>query len=1023
MTKLSGTRRTGRRLWALPVVPLAVLLSVGVASAYWTAKTAPGSNGATGTASVNAGMTPSPTLVGGNSVKLTWAATMMTTGGTVGGYAIKRYDANTGVQQTITSACDGNIAALTCTENNVPNGSWKYTVTPQMGMYWTGQESAKSATINVDNVAPVNNLSLNVISGNAFLSGTTVYYRGSAAGSFQVVNALTDVGTGPKSSATAALGGPSTGWTHTASTVSSPAGGPYTSNAFSWTANTTTSPTEVVTGADNAGNPTTTMLTFVNNSGGPTGGAVTVNGLTGTVFVYSTSKTLNLTLNMGTDPVGFAAGVKLQRATATLTSSSGADGVCGTFGAYTTIATDPATPYNDTVTDQACYQYQYVVTDNFGNTVTYTSSQVKVDTTAPSAPTFAFTSGSNSYGNGSSVYYRPGVAGSFTATAAATDAASGITAYTLPALGTGWSGGGTVSSGATTYSWTSTAGAPGAKSATATNNAGLVSTAGTFTTTADSTSPSGGSISYPNGAQYSTSVSVTFTNGSDTGSGIGTRTLQRASAPFTSSGCGSWTGFTTVAGGTNPSSPFTDTVSRGTCYKYQYIVADNVGNTASALTSANVVQVKSGYYDAIMATAGLTNYWRLGESLLASDSFRDTSGTMLTKHTDDSGSTWTRNTTVSDTNAIIDSSGVHKNGASQRALLYSSAVPASADYAVSAKVHVSSNLTNDAIGVIGRYDTGAANATYYAAYYEQSSSTWVIAKVVDGSGVTPIARSGNSPLSKGSSHQLTLDMKGNLLRLIVDGDQVASINDGSITGAGRGGLIFGNGSNTTTDTASAGYQITSFQINPPMADSEPVNPTAGSYLDGIALGATGAIAGDSDTAATFDGIDDYASVSDSVTNDFTIEFWFKSTQGIGTDTTWQSGAGLVDANISGANRDFGISLRSDGKLIAGDGNGNQDYNLVSTTGGYDDGKWHYVAYTRSATSGAMTIYVDGVQSGTTTGATGGMNSTSMTFGRLSGANTSGDVNFFAGSLDEVAIYNVALSSSTVSDHYHAGIGS
>ena len=45
-----------------------------------------------------------------------------------------------------------------------------------------------------------------------------------------------------------------------------------------------------------------------------------------------------------------------------------------------------------------------------------------------------------------------------------------------------------------TYSYTAGAATPGSQSVTATNNAGLTSTAGTWTTQADSTAPSGGAF-------------------------------------------------------------------------------------------------------------------------------------------------------------------------------------------------------------------------------------------------------------------------------------------------------------------------------------------------------------------------------------------------------------------------------------------------------------------------------------------------------------------------------------------------
>ena len=79
---------------------------------------------------------------------MTWTASSYTNGGTAAGYIINRYNATTGVVQTIGSACTGTIAALTCTENGVPAGSWQYTVTPATAN-WRGPESVKSAVVVV----------------------------------------------------------------------------------------------------------------------------------------------------------------------------------------------------------------------------------------------------------------------------------------------------------------------------------------------------------------------------------------------------------------------------------------------------------------------------------------------------------------------------------------------------------------------------------------------------------------------------------------------------------------------------------------------------------------------------------------------------------------------------------------------------------------------------------------------------------------------------------------------------------
>ena len=191
-------------------------------------------------------------------------------------------------------------------------------------------------------------------------------------------------------------------------------------------------------------------------------------------------------------------------------------------------------------------------------------------------------------------------------------------------------------------------------------------------------------------------------------------------------------------------------------------------------------------------------------------------------------------------------------------------------------------------------------------------------------------------------------------------------------------------------------------------DSKGTN--SGTYVNGPTLGVAGAPGGDSDTAATFDGVNDHVTAARQIADDFSIELWFKSTQGIGTNPQWSQGAGLVDADVAGTSNDFGVSLRSDGRVVAGVGN--PDTSVVSTAGGYDDGAWHHVAFTRRKTTGAMNLYVDGTSAGSATGNTLTLSApANINLGRLASA-----ANYFAGSLDEVATYNVALSAATVAAH-------
>src|SRR5262245_13844819 len=120
--------------------------------------------------------------------------------------------------------------------------------------------AVQTQLVKIDTAAPANSLSLTSVSGGLYptsgplADGSTVYYRGVASGSFRVTNAVSDAVSGPASSETSAPAGGSSGWSHTSSLMSSPTGGPYVSNPFSWNAGTTSSPAETVTGRDAADN-------------------------------------------------------------------------------------------------------------------------------------------------------------------------------------------------------------------------------------------------------------------------------------------------------------------------------------------------------------------------------------------------------------------------------------------------------------------------------------------------------------------------------------------------------------------------------------------------------------------------------------------------------------------------------------------------------------------------------------------------------------------------------------------------
>jgi hypothetical protein len=243
------------------------------------------------------------------------------------GYLVKRYDAGNDAAQTILSSCTGTITGTSCTEASAPAGSWKYSVTPTVGDHWRGAESAKSPAITVPGPQPpTQTFQLSGATG-ASLSGTTLYYKGDSAGGFRLVDTV--VAESPREPASASF--PSiatTGWTHDAETVTTPAGGPYLSASFDWTANPANPTAYAVTGEDDAANVDSATVTFVSDTTPPTGGAI------GYADGVLTNHSVPITVTNGTDSQsGIDAGsVVIKRAEATLDTTTQ---TCGAFGGFT----------------------------------------------------------------------------------------------------------------------------------------------------------------------------------------------------------------------------------------------------------------------------------------------------------------------------------------------------------------------------------------------------------------------------------------------------------------------------------------------------------------------------------------------------------------------------------------------------------------------------------------------------------------------------------------------------------------
>ena len=196
------------------------------------------------------------------------------------------------------------------------------------------------------------------------------------------------------------------------------------------------------------------------------------------------------------------------------------------------------------------------------------------------------------------------------------------------------------------------------------------------------------------------------------------------------------------------------------------------------------------------------------------------------------------------------------------------------------------------------------------------------------------------------------------------------------------------------------------------------NGNAGTYNNGVVLGVSGALLGNSDTAVGLDGNDDFVQVPRLIEDDFTIEFWLNTTQNTSFCSTaqWWCGAGLVDGEVGGPANDFGVSLRN-GQVYFGTGDPPNSRDVSIFGGNVADGNWHHVVATRDQSSGALELFVDGQSAATGTGGTTSLNSPArLTIGQLQTDNQR-----FAGEIDEVAVYTSVLSDTQIQSHYQAGV--
>ncbi len=177
----------------------------------------------------------------------------------------------------------------------------------------------------------------------------------------------------------------------------------------------------------------------------------------------------------------------------------------------------------------------------------------------------------------------------------------------------------------------------------------------------------------------------------------------------------------------------------------------------------------------------------------------------------------------------------------------------------------------------------------------------------------------------------------------------------------------------------------------------------GTYVNGAVLGAAGALAGDADTAVQLDGTNDSVTLPALPSSvDFTVEGWQRISAPKTTNNTLYGKAGTLRFIPRPSGFYVGVWL------------GGVEYTLQGSTASNVDSYVHWAVVRSGAT---VTVFRNGVQVGTRAGLPAAT-AASLT-GEIGRTST---MYATSGRIDEVAVYDRALPSSTLQSHYDLGRG-
>lgn len=328
-------------------------------------------------------------------------------------------------------------------------------------------------------------------------------------------------------------------------------------------------------------------------------------------------------------------------------------------------------------------------------------------------------------------------------------------------------------------------------------------------------------------------------------------------------------------------------------------------------------------------------------------------------------------------------------------------------------------LGNGMVPTVTSPGTGAAQVTWTSAYdFDNTTLTYkvyrnnVLVHTVQGDSTfwqLPTVRFTDSKLPAGSSQSYRVtasDSSGNT----VNGPSA------SVTIAGGASTLFDGYSASVLNSGPRQYWRMG-EASGSTASDLSGNSLHATFQGNRTQNTSGVVSGSPNGAVTLAGSNGSVASNSTTSNptNFSEELWFKtaSTRGgrlIGFGSSKSSTSGSFDRNVW---------MINSGKLRFSVAPGGVR-TTIETPASYNNNAWHHVVATQSAAG--MRLYVDGAQVASNSTVKTAQNYTG--YWRVGYDNTpgGGTDNFFAGAVDEAAIYTRALAADEVSTHYNKAIG-